>query len=61
MTLQSPPDECLVDLMGSEQQRQRRQGQVVTASINVADGVHTDDAEHNAPEEIALRGEAHTK
>ena len=42
MTLLAPPDECLVELMGTENEREGGQGHVVPTSVHVTNDIDTD-------------------
>jgi hypothetical protein len=59
MTLQSPPDERLSDLMDTEKQRQGGQSDVSVALVYVANGIDPDRADDGATDEISLRRKAH--
>ena len=59
MALLAPPDECLVELMRAENERQGRQGHVIPAFVHVADDVDPDGADGEPADQVGLRREAH--
>ena len=60
VALQAPPDERLVQLVRPQQQRQRRECQVVSLIVDVTHGVESDRHEDDSADQIGLRGEAHS-
>ena len=57
--LQTPPNESLVQLVGSEQERKGRDREVVTAMTDVPGNIDSDDPEHHSAYEVGLRRETH--
>jgi hypothetical protein len=54
MPLEPQPDQRLDELMGAEQQRDRRQREEVAALADVADGVNADGHDHQAADDVSL-------
>lgn len=60
VALQPPPHERFVELMAGEQQRERRERQMVAALVDVAGHVHPDRPHNEAAHHVGRGGEAHT-
>src|SRR6266851_1054976 len=59
MALEPQPDERLDELVGAEQQGDRRQREELAALVDVADRVDADRADDQAADDVSLRREAH--
>ena len=59
ISLEPQPDERFDELVSAEQQRDPRQREQFAALVDVADSIDADSADHQATDEVSLRGETH--
>lgn len=59
MSLEAPPDERFIELVGAEHERHRCQQEVIVAPTHMATSVDPDSRNDESPSKIALGREAH--